>query len=114
VHGSDAPVGTRDPIPMLNLGAALTRGSGDTVLNANERLNIHEAIAAFTINGARLFGHEERLGSIETGKIADLVVLDQNVVELAESGQAEKIGETKAIMTLFDGNIIFDRQGNPD
>jgi len=114
VHGSDAPVGTRDPIPMLNLEAALTRGSGETVLNANERLNIHEAIAAFTINGARLFGHDDRLGSIETGKIADLVVLDQNIVELAQSGQPERIGETRAIMTLFDGNIIFERQGNPD
>ena len=109
VHGSDAPVGTRDPIPMPNLQAALTRGSGETVLNPNERLDVHQAIAAFTINGARLFGHEDRLGSIEAGKIADLVVLDQNIVELAESGQADRIGETQTVMTVFDGDIVFER-----
>lgn len=108
VHGSDAPVGSRDPIPMWNLEAGITRGSGDTVLNASERLDIHEALAAFTINGATLFGHQDRLGSIESGKIADLVVLDQNVVELAESEQAEKINETRAVLTVFDGRIVFE------
>ena len=109
VHGSDAPVGSRNPMPMINLQGAITRGSGDTVLNPNERLDIHQAIAAFTINGARLFGHQERLGSIEPGKTADLVVLDQNIVELAESGQAEKVGETQTKLTVFDGNIVFER-----
>jgi predicted amidohydrolase YtcJ len=109
VHGSDAPVGSRNPMPMLNLQGAITRGSGETVLNPGEGLDIHEAIAAFTINGARLFGHEKQLGSIEPGKIADLVVLDRNIVELAESGQAEQIGETQPRMTVFDGDIIFER-----
>jgi len=109
VHGSDAPVGSRHPMPMFNLQGAVTRGSGDTVLNPGERLNIHEAIAAFTINGASLFGHQAQLGSIEPGKLADLVVLNQNIVELAESGNAEQIGETQAEMTVFDGEIVFER-----
>jgi predicted amidohydrolase YtcJ len=109
VHGSDAPVGSRNPMPMFNLQGAVTRGSGETVLNPMERLDIHEAIAAFTINGARLFGHQDRLGSIEAGKIADLVVLDQNIVEMAEDGRADQIGETRSLMTVFDGDIVFER-----
>jgi len=109
VHGSDAPVGSRNPMPMLNLQVALTRSLGETALNPKESLNIHEALAAFTINGAKLLGHQDVLGSIEAGKIADLVVLDQNVVELAESGHPEQIGETQAILTVFDGNIVYER-----
>jgi predicted amidohydrolase YtcJ len=109
VHGSDAPVGSRNPMPMINLQGAITRGSGETLLNPGERLDIHQAIAAFTINGARLFGHQEQLGSIEAGKIADLVVLEQNIVELAESGRAEQVGETRTRMTVFNGDIVFER-----
>ena len=62
------------------------------------------------INGARLMGHDNKLGSIEVGKTADLIVLDQNVVELAEQGQADRIGETLVDMTIFDGNLVFERE----
>ncbi len=107
VHGSDAPVGTRKPIPLVNLQMAITRG-GEVPLNPKESLNVHEAIAALTINGARLFKHDEQLGSIEVGKIADLVVLDQNIVNLAESGAAERIGETAVSMTVFGGKVVYE------
>jgi len=109
VHGSDAPVGSRDPMPLNNLQQAITRGSNGVVLNEKEALDIHSAIAAFTINGAQLFGHAAEVGSIETGKIADLIVLDQNIVELAESGNAEQIGKTKVRLTIFDGRIVFEQ-----
>ncbi len=109
VNGSDAPVDSRDPMPLMSLQQAITRGDGEAVLNENESIDIHSAIAAFTINGARLFGHDDKLGSIEVGKIADIIVLDQNIVELAESGEPEKIGKTKVAMTIFDGNIVFER-----
>lgn len=107
VHGSDAPVGTRNPIPLVNLQMAITRG-GDIALNAKEALDVHQAIEAFTINGARLFRHDDRLGSIEVGKIADLVVLDQNIVSLAENGDAGRIGDTQVLLTIFNGDIVFE------
>ncbi len=59
---------------------------------------------------ARLMGHDDKLGSIEVGKTADLIVLNQNVVEMAEHGQADKIGKTQVDMTIFDGNIVFERE----
>ena len=107
--GSDAPQGIRDPMPFVNMQAALTRELDGQVLNAKERLGVHEIIASFTIEGARLMGHDDRLGSIEAGKIADLVVLDQNVVELAQQNQAHRVGETLVDLTLFNGKVIYDR-----
>ncbi|RLA37496.1 MAG: amidohydrolase [Gammaproteobacteria bacterium] len=109
VNGSDAPVGSRDPMPFVSLGQAIYRSNGETVLNEKERIDIHSAIAAFTINGARLFGHDDKLGSIEVGKIADIIVLDQNIVELAEKDEPGKIGNTKVAMTIFDGKVVFER-----
>ena len=90
--------------------AAVTREADGVVTNAGQRINIHDALAAYTINGARLMGHDNKLGSIEVGKTADLIVLNQNVVELAEQGQADRIGETQVDMTIFDGNIVFERE----
>ncbi len=109
VNGSDAPVGSRDPMPFVSLGQAIYRSNGETVLNEKERIDIHSAIAAFTINGARLFGHDDKLGSIEVGKIADIIVLDQNIVDLAEKGEPQNIGKTKVAMTIFDGKVVFEQ-----
>lgn len=109
VNGSDAPVGGRDPMPFVSLGQAIYRSNGETVLNEKERIDIHSAIAAFTINGARLFGHDDKLGSIEVGKIADIIVLDQNIVDLAEKGEPQNIGKTKVAMTIFDGKVVFEQ-----
>ncbi len=108
--GSDAPVEYRDPRPFENLEIAVTRAAEDRVLNENETISIHDALAAFTINGARMMKQEDRVGSIEVGKIADLVVLDQNVVELAEQGSPGKIHETRVDLTMFDGKIIYQRE----
>ena len=108
VAGSDAPVITRDPRPFVNIQQAVTRGSEIGTFNADERINIHDAIAAYTINGARLFGHEARLGSIEVGKKADLIAIDRNLIELAEAGRANEIGDTRVTLTIFDGAVIHE------
>jgi len=108
VNGSDAPVGSRDPMPFVSLLQAIARSDGETVLNADQRIDIHSAIAAFTINGARLFGHDDRVGSLEVGKKADLIALDRNIVELAESERAYEIAETQVTLTVFDGDVVFE------
>ncbi len=108
--GSDAPVEVRDPRPFENMQIAVTRAAEGKILNADERISIHDAIAAFTINGAQYLGQKDKLGSIEAGKTADIIVLSQNVVKLAEQGEAEKIGETLVDLTIFDGKIIHERE----
>ncbi len=106
--GSDAPVDTRDPRPFVNIQQAVTRGSEIGAFNADQSIDVHDAIAAYTINGARLFGHDERLGSIEVGKKADLIAIDRNLIELAKAGRANEIGETRVTLTIFDGKVIHD------
>jgi len=109
VNGSDAPVGGRDPIPFVSLQQAVFRSNGEVVLNENQRIDIHSAIEAFTINGARLFGHDDAVGSIEVGKKADIIALSQNIVELAETGRPHEISGTEVTLTIFDGRIVHDK-----
>jgi len=113
IGGSDAPVEMRDPAPFLHIEQAITRDIEDQpeipVLNAAERLDIHASLAAYTINGARAMSQADTLGSLEVGKLADLIVVDRDVVALAESGRAHEISETRVLLTLFDGEIVFDQ-----
>ncbi len=114
VSGSDAPVERRDPAPFLHIEQAITRdveGQPEIpVLNADERLDIHSSIASYTINGARAMSQEDSLGSLEVGKLADLIVVDRDVVALAETGRAHEISETQVLLTLFDGKVVFNQE----
>jgi predicted amidohydrolase YtcJ len=114
VNGSDAPVSGRDPRPFSSLQQAVYRSNGEVILNERQRIDIHSAIAAFTINGARLLGHADRLGSIEVGKTADIIALSQNIVELAEVDLLYEIGATEVTLTVFDGQVVYERLGVPE
>jgi len=106
--GSDAPVGSRDPMPFANIEQAVTRANEGRIYNADERISVEDAIAAYTINGASMLGISDITGSLEAGKAADLIILDQNILSLAKQGQAEDISETKVLMTVFDGQIVYN------
>jgi predicted amidohydrolase YtcJ len=110
VGGSDAPVDVADPRPFENIMMSVLRqGEGGQVLNEGQRIDIRTAIAAYTINGAKALNQADLVGSIETGKRADMIVLDRNLIELAEAGKADQIAETKVLLTVFDGAAIYDQ-----
>ena len=109
VAGSDAPVDTRDPRPFVNIAQALTRaGETGEALNAAHAVELIDALDAYTINGAELFGHAEETGSLEVGKLADLTVIDQDLMRLIDEGRPEAIAETSVLMTLFEGRVVFE------
>lgn len=109
VAGSDAPVDARDPRPFVNMAAAVSRtGPDGHTLNAMQSISIHDVIAAYTRNGAQALQQATLTGSIEAGKRADLIILNQNIVELAERGEAARIAETRVLRTLFDGRIVYE------
>ncbi len=107
---SDYPVQVPSP-PLLGVQLGVTRcepgeNDPDEVLGPEERMDLADMLAAFTINGAIANFLETETGSIEVGKMADLVVLERNLFDLP----AAKIGETSVLLTLFEGRVVH-REG---
>lgn len=70
----------------------------------NQEISVMEAIEALTINVAYQVGADNKVGSIEVGKAADLIVLGSNLFEI----QANEIHKTEIIMTIVDGQVVYD------
>ncbi len=94
------------PNPLEEIEVAVTRISADGSTGEpflpDERIPLADAIAAFTINAAYVNFHEDRTGSIEVGKLADLVVLDRNLFELEPAA----LSEVKVLLTLLGGRPV--------
>ena len=74
----------------------------DTHLVLSRRSHLGEALQLYTINNAVTMGVERERGSIETGKLADLAVLSQDILSVPR----EAIPETKALMTILGGKVV--------
>ncbi|NLB17434.1 MAG: amidohydrolase family protein [Syntrophomonadaceae bacterium] len=62
-----------------------------------------DAVKAYTINGAYQLYREDKVGSIEKGKLADLIVVDQDIFKV----DPLKIDQTKVLTTIFNGKPVF-------
>jgi hypothetical protein len=102
--GSDWSVSTANPFPQIETAVTRLSATGEDypVLLPEERIDLQSAIAAFTINAAFLNKHDDETGSIEVGKLADLIVLDRNLFQIEPAG----ISETKILLTLFGGEPV--------
>lgn len=98
---SDWPVST--PNPWLAIAQASTREGDKGVLNAGERLDRETMFYAYTLNAARTIGLEQSIGSLETGKQADFVVLDRDVFSVDDKA----LGDTQVLQTWFAGRQIY-------
>jgi len=103
--GSDWSVSTVDPLPQIE--TAVTRIEAidhlTEVFNPEQRITLAQAIEGFTMGSAFVNHQEDTTGSIEVGKLADLIVLDKNLFDLAP----EEISETKVLLTLFAGEPVY-------
>jgi len=99
---SDTPV--IDPNPMHGIYSALTRKtrSGQSV-SPEETVDLMDAIRGYTTHAAYASFEEDIKGSIEPGKLADLVVLSGNILEKAP----EEILDLTADMTVVDGKVVY-------
>ena len=110
VAGSDAPVETSDPRPFVNMAHAVTRAfPGLPALSPQQSIPLRDVIDAYTVNGAGMLYINDVAGSIEVGKSGDFIVLDRDILALADSGHAADVGETKVLATWFRGEKVYSR-----
>ena len=107
VYGSDWPAIVPNTNPWRAMEAMITRrdpdtGSGEPFV-AEQAVDLATAIRIFTRNGAYAMRHDSRVGTIETGKAADLIVLAENLFEM----QPERIDSTRVLLTLLEGEEVY-------
>jgi predicted amidohydrolase YtcJ len=105
-QGSDWPV---DPLAnWFDMQVLVTRegnlgGKYSGRLGTVPGVPVKDAIRAFTINGAYALHSERYFGSLERGKLADLIVISQNLLQIP----AEHISDTKVLLTMVGGHTVF-------
>jgi predicted amidohydrolase YtcJ len=105
--GSDWPVGVYNPLIGIDILVNHRFGpeEGGEVLNQDERLSLLQAIRVYTYNGAYCAFEEDEKGLLEEGKLADLVVLSDDIFALPPA----KIRDLKVDLTYVDGRLVYDR-----
>ena len=103
--GSDWYVTSANPLDGIE--AAVTRldpdGKTDVPLGRNEEISLAQAIENYTLNSAYVNFLDGDTGSIEIGKLADIIVLDRNLFDVPTS----EINQVRVIATLFGGELVF-------
>lgn len=107
--GSDWPVVTLNPWEGIQV--AVTRqtrqGKPDGGFVPSQRLTVAEAIEGYTLGAAIAGRREKNEGSLEPGKVADLIVVDRNLFEI----DPHSIAETKVATTIVGGRVVYEVEG---
>jgi len=95
--------------PFLAMQTAITRKARwyEGKLHPEESLTREQALRMYTMNNARLLFCEATRGSLEPGKLADLAVLDTDLLKCPE----EKIAATRALRTYVGGKLVYRAEG---
>jgi predicted amidohydrolase YtcJ len=98
--GSDWPVVTLNPITGIN-----TAVKERSPALPKQQLSIEKAIEAYTINGAYSSFEEKIKGSIKVGKLADMIILTDNLFSTERD-----IADVKVFMTIFGGKLVYSEK----
>ncbi|MGE7665304.1 amidohydrolase [Ureibacillus composti] len=105
--GSDSPV--TDYPPLLGIHTAVNRKSKNGVdVGVEQAVEVLEAIKMYTWNGAYASFEEEIKGSIEPGKLADIIILNGSILKEDKT----RIKDLQIDATIVDGKIAFEREAN--
>ncbi|MDW5377346.1 amidohydrolase [Halomonas sp. HP20-15] len=112
-YGSDYPVDPLDHwfaieaavLREADWGPAFPQYAG--VVNPDQALSLEAAIRGITLNAAYAMHQDTITGSLETGKLADLLILDRNLFEIAR----DDISETQVLLTMVGGEVVYTAEG---
>jgi hypothetical protein len=99
---SDAPVASYRPMDTIASAVLRSTVSG-AVLGADQALALDEAVRAATADAAASYFADDRLGTLESGRLADVVVLDRDLFETP----AERLSDVQVELTLLGGSVAY-------
>ena len=102
--GTDSPVTPYPPFPCLWAAVARKTELKKTVMGADQRVTREEAIRMYTVNGAYLSFEENLKGSLEPGMLADMIVIDRDILICPE----DDIKDTKVLRTILGGKTVYE------
>ena len=107
--GSDWPVVTLSPWPGVQTALTRQTTEGDPPGGwvPRERISLEETIKAYTLGAAVAGRREKTEGSLGAGKLADLIVLSQNLFEIP----ANQTGKTEVVLTMVGGRVAYESAG---
>jgi predicted amidohydrolase YtcJ len=108
--GSDWPVVTLNPSEGVQTAVTrqTTEGKPEGGFVPSQRLSVADAVYGYTLGAAFAGRREKTEGSIEAGKLADIIILSQNVFEI----DPQKISDTKVTTTIVGGRTVYQSDAN--
>lgn len=103
--GTDSPVTPYPPFPSLWASVARETEIGKVCLGEDQKVTREEAIRMYTINGAYLTFEQDIKGSLETGKLADMIILDRDILTCPEPD----IKDTVVLETILGGETVYKK-----
>ena len=108
-EGTDFPVTELNP--LRGIFRSVTRltddGKPEGGFNPDEKLSVHESLRAYTYGSAYAAGNDDKLGTLEAGKLADIAVFEKNIFEYA--ADRKEMFDIKTLLTVVDGNVVYRR-----
>lgn len=105
-NGTDVPVEDIDPIASFYASVTRIMPQGEAFF-PDQKMTREEALSSYTLSGAYAAFEEDVKGSIEVGKLADIVVLSRDIMTIPD----EEIPETRVDFTIVGGKVRFARGG---
>jgi predicted amidohydrolase YtcJ len=103
-NGTDAPVEDANPIP--NFYASVTRKTKDgSVFYRDQKMSRVEALKSYTLSAAYAAFEEGQKGSLEPGKLADIVILSKDIMTVPD----DQIADTQVVRTIIGGKTVFEQ-----
>jgi len=103
--GSDWPVVTLNPWEGMQTAVTrqTTEGKPEGGFVPEQRLTVEETVRGYTLGAAYAGRREKTEGSIERGKVADLIIVSQNIFEI----DPHRLAETKVLTTMVGGRVVY-------